>query len=301
MFQDPTLSTAWLAAHLEDPGLVVIDATWFAAHLEDPGLVIIDATWFMPGTPRDARAEHAEKHIPGAVFFDIDEVSDHTIPLPHMLAAPSDFAVHVRRLGGEPDSRVVVYDGQGLFSAPRVWWNFRAMGHENVFVLDGGLPKWITEDHPVESGWPQRPHGEFKAHRRADLVRDIDLVRAALAGGTEQLVDARPAARFTGEAPEPRPGLRGGHMPGARSVPSASVITPEGTLKDAAALERLFADAGVSLGQPITTTCGSGVSAAILALALARLGRLDVAVYDGSWSEWGARHDTPVVTGPATP
>ena len=284
MFQDPTLSTAWLAAHLEDPGLVVIDATWF-----------------MPGTPRDARAEHAERHIPGAVFFDIDEVSDHSIPLPHMLAPAADFAVHARRLGVEADSRVVIYDAHGIFSAPRVWWNFRAMGHENVFVLDGGLPKWIAEGHPVESGWPQRPHGEFKAHYQAGLVRDLDLVRAALAGGTEQLVDARPAARFTGETPEPRPGLRSGHMPGARSVPSASVITAEGTLTDAASLERIFTEAGVALDRPITTTCGSGVSAAILALALARLGRLDVAIYDGSWSEWGGRSDTPVVTGPATP
>ena len=284
MFQDPTLSTAWLAAHLEEPGLV-----------------IIDATWFMPGTPRDARAEHAERHIPGAVYFDIDEISDHANPLPHMLAEPADFAVHARRLGVEPGSRVVIYDAHGIFSAPRVWWNFRAMGHENVFVLDGGLPKWIAEGHPVEASWPQRPHGEFKAHFSADLVRDLEHVRAALAGETAQLVDARPAARFTGETPEPRAGLRSGHMPGARSVPSSSVITADGTLADAETLERIFSQAGVDLGRPIVTTCGSGVSAAILALALARLGRGDVAVYDGSWTEWGGRTDTPVVTGPAEP
>jgi thiosulfate/3-mercaptopyruvate sulfurtransferase len=282
MLQDPTLSTAWLAAHLDEPGLV-----------------IVDATWFMPGTPRDARAEHAERHIPGAVFFDIDEVSDHAIPLPHMLASPADFAVVARRLGVEPGSRVVIYDAHGIFSAPRVWWNFRAMGHANVFVLDGGLPKWIAEGHPVESGWPQRPHGEFKAHPDPALVRDLDHVRAALAGASEQLVDARPAARFTGEASEPRPGLRSGHMPGARNVPSSSVITAAGMLADAGDLERIFAAAGVDLGRPIVTTCGSGVSAAILSLALARLGRTDVAVYDGSWSEWGGREDTPVVKGPA--
>ena len=282
MFQDPTLSTQWLSTHLEEPDLV-----------------IVDATWFMPGTPRDARAEHAERHIPGAVFFDIDEISDHSSPLPHMLPEPADFAVHARRLGVEPGSRVVVYDAQGIFSAPRVWWSFRAMGHANTFVLDGGLPKWIAEGHPVEAGWPMRPHGEFKAHADAGLVRDLFQVRAALAGGTEQLVDARPAARFTGEAPEPRPGLRGGHMPGARSVPSSSVITPQGTLADAAVLEKLFAEAGVDLDRPIVTTCGSGVSAAILSLALARLGRLNVSVYDGSWTEWGGRDDTPVVKGPA--
>jgi thiosulfate/3-mercaptopyruvate sulfurtransferase len=282
MLQDPTLSTAWLAAHLEEPELV-----------------IVDATWFMPGTPSDARAEHAERHIPGAVFFDIDEISDHSNPLPHMLAEPADFAVHARRLGVEPGSRVVIYDSQGIFSAPRVWWNFRAMGHQSVFVLDGGLPKWIAEGHPVEAGWPQREHGEFKAHFEPDLVCDLEHVRADLAGATAQLVDARPAARFTGETPEPRAGLRGGHMPGARSVPSASVITSEGTLADAETLERLFTEAGVDLHRPIVTTCGSGVSAAILSLALARLGRGDVAVYDGSWTEWGGRADTPVVTGPA--
>lgn len=282
MLQDPTLST-----------------TWLASHLEEPDLVIIDATWFMPGTPRDARAEHAERHIPGAVFFDIDEVSDHSIPLPHMLPPPADFAVHARRLGVEPTSRVVVYDAHGIFSAPRVWWSFRAMGHKNVFVLDGGLPKWIAEGHPVESSWPQRPHGEFRAHFEPHLVRDLDHVRAALAGGSEQLVDARPAARFTGEAAEPRAGLKSGHMPGARNVPSSAVITAQGTLADAADLERIFSAAGVDLARPIVTTCGSGVSAAILALALARLGKDDAAVYDGSWSEWGGRADTPVVTGPA--
>lgn len=286
MFQDPTLSTQWLAAHLEEPDLVVIDATWF-----------------MPGTPRDPRTEHAERHIPGAVFFDIDEISDHSIPLPHMLAPPADFATHARRLGVEPTSRVVVYDAhpQGIFSAPRVWWNFRAMGHDNVFVLDGGLVKWIAEGHPVEAGWPQREHGEFKAHPDASLVRDLDIVRATLAGGTEQLVDARPAARFTGEAPEPREGLRSGHMPGARNVPSSAVITAHGTLAEASELERIFTEAGVDLDRPITTTCGSGISASILALALARLGRTDVAIYDGSWTEWGGRTDTPVVTGPADP
>lgn len=281
---------------LDDP---LVSTEWLAEHLENPHLVVIDATWYMPGVARDARAEHAESHIPGALFVDIDEVSDHANPLPHMLPEPHDFATHVRRLGVEPTSTVVVYDSHGLFSAPRVWWMFRVMGHARVHVLDGGLPRWIAEGRPVESGWPQRPHGEFKSHFDPSLVRSLDEVLTALTDGDAQLVDARPAARFTGEAPEPRAGLRGGHMPGARSLPSQSVVGPDGRLKPADELEALFKAAGVDLDRPIITTCGSGVSAAIIALALARLGRDGAPVYDGSWSEWGAREDTPVVTGPA--
>ena len=276
---DPTVSTDWLAEHLEDSSVV-----------------IVDATWFMPGTPRDARAEHAERHIPGAVFFDIDEISDHANPLPHMLAEPADFAVHARRLGVEPDSKVVVYDAQGLFSAPRVWWNFRAMGHDAVWVLDGGLPKWAAEAHALETGWPEREHGEFKAHPKPELVKSLDEVRAALEGETAQVVDARPAARFFGDTPEPRAGLRSGHMPGALSLPSSAVVI-DGRLANKAVLEKTFAEAGVDLEAPIITTCGSGVSAAILSLGLARLGRWDAPVYDGSWSEWGGRTDTPVAVG----
>jgi thiosulfate/3-mercaptopyruvate sulfurtransferase len=279
MTDDPTVSTEWLAERLDDPSVI-----------------IIDATWFMPGTPRDARAEHAERHIPGAVFFDIDEISDHSNPLPHMLAEPKDFAVHARRLGVEPDSKVVVYDAQGLFSAPRVWWNFRAMGHDAVWVLDGGLPKWLAEAHAMETGWPERAHGEFKAHPKPELVKSLDEVHAALEGETAQVVDARSAARFTGETPEPRVGLRSGHMPGALSLPSSTLVH-DGRLADKAALEKIFAEAGVNLDEPVITTCGSGISAAILSLGLARVGQWDAPVYDGSWTEWGGREDTPVVTG----
>jgi thiosulfate/3-mercaptopyruvate sulfurtransferase len=277
----------------------MVSSDWLASRLDAADLVVIDATWFMPGTPRDAAAEYAERHIPGAERFDIDEVSDHSNPLPHMLPDPAEFAVRVRRMGIEPDTRVVIYDSQGLFSAPRVWWMFRVMGHENVAVLDGGLAKWIAEARPVEAGWIQKPHGEFKAHLDAGLVRDLAQVRAALDSGAEQLVDARPADRFTGQAPEPRPGLRSGHMPGARNLPWAKVVTAEGTLAPRGELEAAFAAAGVDLERPIVATCGSGVSASTLALALARLGRWRTAVYDGSWSEWGARADTPVVAGEA--
>jgi len=274
----------------------MISTDWLAEHLGSPGLIIMDATWFMPGTPRDARAEHAERHIPGAVFFDIDEISDHSNSLPHMLPDPAEFAVHARRLGVEPDSQVVVYDSQGLFSAPRVWWMFRVMGHNQVAVLDGGLPKWMAEDHPVEQGWPQNPHGEFKSHFDAGLVRDLASVLGVVETHAEQIVDARAAARFFGQAPEPRPGLRSGHMPGALSLPSSQVVTGEGMLAPKAALEVLFIEAGVDLDRPVLTSCGSGISAAILSLALARLGRWRTPVYDGSWTEWGGLADTPVVT-----
>jgi thiosulfate/3-mercaptopyruvate sulfurtransferase len=275
----------------------MISTEQLAAELDAPDLVVGDASWFMPGTPRDARGEYAERHIPGAVFFDLDEVSDHSNPLPHMLPDPAEFAVQARRMGVEPGSRVVVYDSHGLFSAPRVWWSFRVMGLERAFVLDGGLPKWIAEGRPVEAGWVQRPHGEFKAHFDAGLVRGLDQVRAALEHEDEQLLDARSAVRFRGEEAEPREGLRQGHMPGAFNLPWASVVTADGRLAEPEALRRAFAGAGVDLDRPITTTCGSGVSAAILALALARLGRWRTPVYDGSWSEWGARADTPVALG----
>jgi len=279
MTQDPVVSTAWLAERLNDRRIR-----------------ILDASWFMPGSPRDPDQEYAATHIPGAVRFDIDALSDHASPLPHMLSAPSDFAVAMRRLGLNADATAVVYDSEGLFSAPRAWWNLRAMGHDATFVLDGGLPRWTAEGRPVETGWPEPDHGNFKAHPRTDLVEDLEAVRSALEQKSAQVVDARSAARFSGEAPEPREGLRGGHMPGALNLPWSSVVE-DGALLPAERLREAFEAAGVDAKARIVTTCGSGVSASILALALARLGRLDVPVYDGSWTEWGGRTDTSVATG----
>jgi len=277
----------------------MVTTDWLAERIGDPAIAIIDATWFMPDAGRDAAAEFAARHIPGAVFFDIDEISDHASGLPHMLSAPQDFAVAVRRLGVRRDSTVIIYDAHGVFSAARAWWNFRAMGHADSFVLDGGLPKWIAEGRPVESGWPAPAHGDFKARPEPSLVRDLEQVRSALTADTAQVVDARSPDRFAGTAPEPRAGLRAGHMPGAKNLPWNRVVTSDGALAGRAALQDAFQEAGVALDGPIITTCGSGVSASVLALALARLGRTDAAVYDGSWSEWGSRSDTAAATGGA--
>jgi thiosulfate/3-mercaptopyruvate sulfurtransferase len=278
----------------QDP---VVTTIWLAERLDDPRIRIFDASWFMPGAPRDPDEEYAAGHIPGAVRFDIDALSDHASPLPHMLSTPAEFATAMRRHGLNADSIAVIYDSEGLFSAARAWWNLRAMGHEASFVLEGGLPRWVSEGRPVETGWREPEHGDFKAHPRTDLVKDIEAVRTALEQRSAQVVDARAAARFRGEAPEPRAGLRGGHMPGALNLPWSAAIE-DGALLPAERLRPLFEGAGIDPHAPIVTTCGSGVSAAILALALARLGRLDVPVYDGSWSEWGGRPDTPVATGP---
>ncbi|MHB8527955.1 MAG: 3-mercaptopyruvate sulfurtransferase [Caulobacteraceae bacterium] len=275
----------------------LVSTAWLADRLAREDVVILDATWFMPPSPRRASDEHARGHIPGAAFFDIDEVVDRKSGLPHMLASPADFARAARRLGVNAGSSVIVYDALGLFSAPRAWWSFRVMGHDRSFVVAGGLPKWVAEGRATETGRCVPAPGNFEADFRPELVRDLAAVKVALATGREQIVDARPAARFHGEAPEPRPGLRSGHMPGALNVPFSELVGDLGELRPLDALRDAFEAGGVDLSRPITASCGSGVSAALLALALFQLGRPDAAVYDGSWAEWGASADTSVIVG----
>ncbi|WP_427792744.1 3-mercaptopyruvate sulfurtransferase [Brevundimonas diminuta] len=259
-------------------------------------LRIIDASWWLDG--RDARADFERERLPGAVFFDLEAVSDRDSPYPHMLPTPDAFAEAMGALGvGETDD-IVVYDAQGLFSAARVWWTLRTMGAKRVRVLDGGLPKWKAEERTVESSAGETPApARFEARFDAEAVADFDQVGAALADGL-QIVDARGAARFRGEAAEPRPGVRAGHMPGALNLPFSSLLNADGTLKQGAALEDAFRAAGVDLERPVITSCGSGVTAAILTLGLTVLGRSS-RLYDGSWAEWGARADAPIATGAA--
>jgi thiosulfate/3-mercaptopyruvate sulfurtransferase len=278
----------------------VVSCAWLAERLEAPDIRILDATMFLPGDPRDAKAMFAERRIPGAIYFDIDEIADTLSSLPHMLPSPEKFSARVRKMGVGDGARVVVYDNQGLFSAARVWWTFRVMGHEDVVVLDGGFPAWERGSYPIETGPPQqRMERHFTARFRADLVRNLDDVQRIVSNGGAPIFDARPAARFRGEAGEPRPGLKGGHIPGARSLPSSALQTSEGFLRSAEELKQIFAEAGADATRPAVCTCGSGVTAAIIALALARLGRWDASIYDGAWAEWGSRDDTAIATGAA--
>jgi thiosulfate/3-mercaptopyruvate sulfurtransferase len=279
---------------MSDP---LVSTAWLAERLGAPQVQLIDATWFMPGEGRTGREAYQAGHIPGAVFFDIDGISDRSSDLPHMLPPADAFADAAGALGLHRDLVLVVYDGQGVFSAPRVWWTLRTMGFPEVFVLDGGLPTWRAEGRPLETTAQLPTPSTLEPAFDPSLVRDLGQVRRTLEVRDAQVVDARAAARFRGEAPEPRAGLRSGHMPGARNVPWNGLINPDGTMKSAGEIRAEFEGAGVELDGPIVTTCGSGVSAALLALALARLGRDDVAVYDGSWTEWGGRADMPVATG----
>lgn len=275
----------------------MVTCDWLAERLDAPDIRIIDATWFMPNDPRKARPLYEERRIPGAIFFDIDEIADGDTGLPHMLPSSEKFASYMRKCGISDGSRIVVYDNHGLFSAARVWWAFRAMGHEDVVVLDGGFPAWEAAGHPIETGPPQpRSERHFTVQRRKDLVRDIADMRRAVVMGA-QILDARPSPRFNGEVDEPRPGLRRGHMPGARNVPFSQLIR-DGRLLNKEELQKVFVDAGANPNTQAVCTCGSGITAALIALALARLGRWDAAVYDGSWAEWGAADDAPAVTGP---
>ncbi|MEM9012975.1 MAG: 3-mercaptopyruvate sulfurtransferase [Pseudomonadota bacterium] len=279
-----------------DPTLLVT-TEWLEAHLDAPDLRILDASWYLPDQGRDGRAEYAEAHIPGALYFDIDEISDDGSDLPHMAPSVEKFISRMRRMGIGDGHRVVVYDGAGLFSAARVWWMFRLFGKTDVAVLDGGLPKWRAEGRPLDDDTPPPRERHFTARRDAGLVRDVTQVAAAAKLGHEQIVDARSPSRFRGEEVEPRPGLRAGHMPGAINVHYRTLLNDDGTMLAPDALRRVFEAAGVDLAKPVVTTCGSGVTAAILMLALARIGHRRNALYDGSWSEWGMYDELAVETG----
>ncbi|WP_397403093.1 3-mercaptopyruvate sulfurtransferase [Phenylobacterium sp.] len=273
----------------------VVSTAWLAARLGDPDLRIVDATLPLVGQPGHGRDSYAVGHIPGAVFFDINAIADTTTDLPHMLPTAGAFSHAAGALGLTPDATIVVYDAHGIYSAPRVWWTLRIMGYPNVFVLDGGLKAWRAEGRAIETEEPAPVAANVISKVDPALVADRHDVTKVLADGAAQVVDARSSARFRGEAPEPRASLRSGHMPGALNVPFNEVVAADGTLKPVTELQAVFAH--VDLNRPIITTCGSGVTAAVLALALARLGRPDVAIYDGSWTEWGGHPDTVVVTG----
>ena len=282
----------------DDPKTLV-STDWLARHLKDPDLRLLDASMYLPDMNRDAKAEYDAAHIPGARFFDIDEISDARSTLPHMAPPVEKFMSRMRAMGVGDGHQVVIYDGAGLFSAARVWWLFRLMGQPNVAVLDGGLPKWQAEGREIEDMPPMVRDRHMTVRFQNQLVRDVTQVASASKLGSTQIVDARAAARFRGDAPEPREGLRAGHIPGARSMPFTDLLNADKTMKTPDETRALFEAAGVDLKKPIITTCGSGVTAAVLALALERMGHDAWSLYDGSWAEWGMFPTVPVATGDA--
>ncbi|MEM1362136.1 MAG: 3-mercaptopyruvate sulfurtransferase [Pseudomonadota bacterium] len=277
----------------------LVSTDWLAEHLSDPDLRLLDGSWHMPAAGRDARAEYEIGHIPGARFFDIEDISDNRSELPHMAPPTEKFISRLRKMGVGDGHQVVVYDGAGLFSAARVWWLFRLMGKTDVAVLDGGFPKWKAEGREIEDLPPMIRDRHMTVQRQAHLVRDVTQVASASKLKDHEIVDARSRERFTGEADEPRPGMRSGHIPGSKNVHYAALLNPDGTMKDPEALRSAFEAAGVDLSKPVITSCGSGITASILSLALERIGKTDHALYDGSWSEWGKYDDLKVETGPA--
>lgn len=274
----------------------LVETDWLAAHLSDPGVRILDASYHLPGTGRDAETEFEDRHIPGAMLFDIEDVRDRDVSLPHMLPDPEQFAGQMSTLGINSTDRVVIYDVHGIQTAPRAWWTFRAFGHNNVAVLNGGLPKWTAENRPVSDDIVDRDRGAFDATARGDLVRDVDQMLTNQESRDALVIDARPTGRFAGQDPEPRPGLRPGRMPGSINLPVNLLIDPtDKTFLPADGIRAVLNDAGMAdPNQPAITTCGSGVAACVVSLGLYLIGNETVPVYDDSWSEWGARDDTPV-------
>ena len=283
---DEKLASRWL-----------VSTDWLSPHLSDPDVIVLDGSYYLANHQRDAQAEYLAGHIPGAQRFDIDAISDKSNPLPHMLPSPQQFGAQVGALGVGDGMTVVLYDGIGLYGAARVWWTFRAFGADKVIVLDGGMPKWKAENRPLESGAGKpRAAKTFTPRFNRQMVASIDDVQKVLVDKTAQVVDARAADRFRGEAPEPRPGMRGGHMPGSFNVPFGLVLE-NGQLAPPDKVAAAFKQAGVDLDRPVVTSCGSGVTASILTFAIEALGKPPGRVYDGSWSEWGARPDTAIVKG----
>ena len=276
----------------------LVSTEWLEAHLSAPDVVVMDASSHLPTDGRDAKAEYLEEHIPNALFFDLEDLSDESSNLPHMLPAPEKFASRMRKMGVGDGNRVVVYDSRGLFSAARAWWMFRIFGHEDVVILDGGLKKWKAEGRALDFDLPRpRQERHFSARFQSTMVCDKEDMLKASQDGSRQIADARSAPRFAGEEIEPRAGLRSGHIPNSRNVHYASLLKDDGTVRDVDDIARVFAEAGIDPSQPVSTTCGSGVTAAILSLGLDMIGHKDVTLYDGSWTDWGSDDSLPIETG----
>jgi len=280
----------------EDKSPFVVSADWVEKNLGAPQFRVVDASWYLPGQNRNGAEDYAAGHIPGAVFFDQDAIADHSTGLPHSIPSPDMFATELGKLGIADTDTIVVYDGVGIATAPRVWWLLRTMGARDVYVMDGGFAGWTRGGRPIQTDLPEPAPATFHARLDLSKVTSLEAMKDIVARATRQVADARSPGRFAGTDPEPRAGLRGGHMPGAKNLPAGSFST-NGAFKSLPELQAMFAAAGIDLARPVVTSCGSGVTAAVITLALASLGHTDNTLYDGSWSEWGGRDDTPVVTG----